>query len=170
MEGDFLAEVLGPEGRPVAAGTPGELIVTPLGRTGCPLLRYRTGDRVVVDPRPCPCGRTFLRLEGGIRGRWDDMVQVRGNNLHPEAVEAVVLAFPEVAEYRLIIDRTAALAEVRLELEPRPGLSDGDAAGLADRVERAVRDRLLFRVEPALVPPGSLPRSEMKSRRVVFHG
>ena len=85
LEDDYLAEIIDPgTGQPVSAGNLGELVLSNLGRLGSPLLRYRTGDLVRVDPRPCPCGRSFLRLEGGILGRTDDMIHLRGNNLHPE--------------------------------------------------------------------------------------
>jgi len=81
LEDDYFAEVLDTKtGNVAAAGQPGELVLTNLGRLGSPLLRYRTGDLVRVDPRPCPCGRKWLRLDGGILGRTDDMIAIRGNN------------------------------------------------------------------------------------------
>src|SRR5262249_9294314 len=91
LEADYIAEVIDPlSGEVLPAGEPGELVLTNLGRWGSPLLRYRTGDRVQVDPAPCACGRSFVWLEGGIRGRTDDMIHVRGNNLYPSSVEAVI--------------------------------------------------------------------------------
>jgi phenylacetate-CoA ligase len=102
LETECLAEVIDPDtGRAVPAGTAGELVLTTFCRPGSPLLRYRTGDQVCVDPRPCPCGRSLVRLEGGIRGRVDDMIVVRGNNLHPSALQTILHRFPEVAEYRV---------------------------------------------------------------------
>ena len=90
MERDYIAEVIDPHtGAPVPPGQPGELVLTNLGRWGSPLIRYRTGDLVRVDPRPCPCGRPWLRLAGGILGRTDDMIHLRGNNVYPAALEAV---------------------------------------------------------------------------------
>src|SRR6202044_3811051 len=84
LEADFLPEVIDPKTlRPVPQGSVGELVLTNLGRLGSPLLRYRTGDLVRVDPRPCPCGRLDLRLDGGILGRTDDMIAIRGNNFYP---------------------------------------------------------------------------------------
>src|SRR5262249_40441108 len=141
----------------------GELVLTNLGRHGSPLLRYRTGDLVSADPEPCPCGRPLLRLKGGILGRADDMIHLRGNNLHPAALEAVLRRFREVAEYRVEVDRSAALAVLRVEVEPLPEAAGDDLAG---RVERAIRDELLFRAEVRAVAPGTLPRYEMKARRV----
>jgi phenylacetate-CoA ligase len=160
-----IPEVIDPATtKPVGPGRLGELVLTNLGRWGSPLIRYRTGDLVRADPHPCPCGHPDVRLDGGILGRSDDMIHLRGNNLYPSAVEAIVRRFPEAAEYRLTIDRTGAQTELRVEVEPRPG-ADGPA--LADRVARAVRDDLLFRAEVIAVPPGALPRFELKAKRVV---
>jgi phenylacetate-CoA ligase len=161
LEDHYVVEVLAPgTATPVAPGQHGELVLTNLGRTGSPAIRYRTGD--VVRPRREPDGR--LRLAGGILGRTDDMIHVRGNNLYPAAIEAVVRRFPEVAEFRLVVDRSGPLADLCVEVEPTDGRP---SSGLAEAVARAIRDELLFRVPVAAVPPGSLPRYEMKARRVV---
>jgi phenylacetate-CoA ligase len=165
LEGDFIVEVLDKKtSEPVAAGQTGELVLTNLGRTGSPLIRYRTGDLVCVDPQPCPCGRSLVRLKGGILGRVDDMIHLRGNNVHPSTLEGIIRRFAEVAEYRITVDRSGTLANLRVEVEALPG-SDGDS--LAGKVSRAIRDELLFRAEVRSVAPGSLPRYEMKARRVV---
>jgi phenylacetate-CoA ligase len=164
LESEYLAEVVDPAtGQGVPAGEPGELILTNLGRTGSPLIRYRTGDLVRVADDADPTGRTWRRLEGGILGRVDDMIHVRGNNLYPSAIEAIVRRFAEVVEYRLYVDQTNPLADLRLEVEPL----SGDGRELAEAVARAVRSELLFRVEVTPALPGSLPRFEMKARRVV---
>jgi phenylacetate-CoA ligase len=155
LETECIAEVVDPAtGAPVPAGREGELVLTNLGRAGSPLLRYRTGDRVVADPDPCPCGSVLTRLRGGILGRADDMLIVRGMNVYPAAIEAVLREFPDVAEFRIVASATA----LRLEVEA--------PAALAGRIADAVKDRLLLRPEVAAVPAGSLPRAEMKSRRV----
>lgn len=167
LESEYLAEVLTPDtNAPAAPGEFGELVLTNLGRTGSPLVRYRTGDLVRVATDPDPAGRTWRRLAGGILGRADDMIHVRGNNLYPASIEAIVRRFPQVAEYRIVVDTTGPLADLRIEVEPRAG----DGRDLADSVGRAVRDELLFRVEVSSVPCGSLPRFEMKARRVVRAG
>jgi phenylacetate-CoA ligase len=164
LESEYLAEVLTPgTDTPAPAGEFGELVLTNLGRVGSPLIRYRTGDMVRVSSDPDPVGRTWRRLEGGILGRADDMIHVRGNNLYPGAIEAIVRRFPQVAEYRIVIDHTGPLADLRLEVEP----ASGDGRELADSVGRAVRDELLFRVEVRAVACGSLPRFEMKAKRLV---
>ena len=165
LESEYVAEVLVPGGTAQApAGEFGELVLTNLGRTASPVIRYRTGDLVKVATDPDPTGRAWRRLAGGILGRADDMLHVRGNNLYPAAIEAIVRRFPEVAEYRIVVDHTGPLADLRIEVEPAAGC---DGPALADGVSRAVRDELLFRVEVAPAPPGSLPRFEMKARRVV---
>jgi phenylacetate-CoA ligase len=166
LETECLAEVVDAKGKSVPDGTAGELVLTTFGRPGSPLLRYRTGDLVCVDPRPCPCGRALVRLEDGIRGRVDDMIVVRGNNLHPDALQTLLHRFPEVAEYRLELDETGVLPVLRVEVEPYPAAD----AGLVGRVDQAIRDALLFRAEVRAVPPGSLPRFEMKARRLVRKG
>jgi phenylacetate-CoA ligase len=171
LETECLAEVIDPATeQPVAPGQPGELVLTNLGRWGSPLLRYRTGDLVRVDPQPCPCGRCFIRLEGGILGRTDDMIHLRGNNLYPSALEAVIRRFPEVAEYRVEVDQTAALPVLRIELELTAGGGLVPSEEVAAQVDKALRDELLFRAEVRTVPPGSLPRPEMKARRVSRQG
>jgi phenylacetate-CoA ligase len=165
LETEYLAEVIDPAtGQAVAPGTPGELVLTTLGRWGSPLIRYRTGDLVCIDPRPCPCGRALVRLQGGIRGRVDDMIVVRGNNVHPSALQTILHRFAEVAEYRVEVDRSATLPVLRVEVEPH---APGQGEALAARVDQAIRDELFFRAEVRAVPPGSLPRFEHKARRLV---
>jgi phenylacetate-CoA ligase len=157
-ESEFVAEVIDP-----ATGSPaseGELVLTNLGRLGSPLVRYRTGDRVRLARSPCGCGRTFARLEGGILGRLDDMLIVRGVNLFPSAIEAIVRRFP-VEEFQIEIFSAGDLDEVRVLVE-----MDGGADG-ARHVQDALRAGLGIRMEVAPVGPGSLPRFELKARRVV---
>lgn len=161
LEDRYVAEVLEPDGAgPVPEAAVGELVLTNLGRDGSPLIRYRTGD--MVRARRGRAGE--LLLDGGVLGRTDDMIHVRGNNLYPGAIEAVVRRFPEVAEFRLLVDRTGPLTDLTVEVEPADGVR---TAGLAEAVARAIRDDLLFRVPVSAVPCGTLPRYEMKARRVV---
>lgn len=165
LETECLVEAIDPETTlPLPMGTEGELVLTTFDRPGSPLIRYRTGDLVRLDPQPCPCGRELVRLDGGIRGRVDDMIVVRGNNLHPSALQTILHRFAEVAEYRVEIDRMGTLPVLRIEVEPQP---DVVANTLAERVEHAIRTELFFRAEVRAVPPGSLPRFEMKARRLV---
>ena len=161
LESVCLPEVIDPiTGQAAPPGAEGELVVTTFRRTACPLIRYRTGDLV----RPVPSSRVLLTLEGGLRGRVDDMVVVRGNNLHPGVLQDILHRFAEVAEYQVEIDQTGALTEVRLHVEPAAGI---EPAALLSRIDRTIQDELLFRVEVRAAPPGSLPRAEMKARRWV---
>jgi phenylacetate-CoA ligase len=165
LESEFIVEVIDPEdGNPVAVNQEGELVVTNLGRSGSPLIRYRTGDIVRLDPNPCPCGSLYARLVGGILGRTDSMIHIRGNNLYPSAIEAVLRGIPGLSEYRIEVNRSGAMAELCIAVEPMAGT---DGTQLAERVRRAIRDQLLLRAIVTIVPPESLPRFEMKSKRVV---
>ena len=160
MESAFLAEVIDQEFG--AASTQGELVLTTLGRTASPVLRYRTGDFVRSATRdPCECGRSGLVLEGGILGRTDDMVVIRGVNLHPSAIEDIVRGFAEVAEYRVNVATARSLPEMRLEIEPVDNCAD--SARLARDVESALRNSFNLRIPTRAVR--SLPRFELKSKR-----
>lgn len=164
IESEFVFEVIDPRTHePVADGTQGELVATNLGRAGMPLVRYRTGDLVQIDASPCRCGRTFARLAGGILGRADDMVVVRGVNVFPSAIEGVLREFPEITEFRIEVSSRRSMAELNILLEAQPGRE----GGLAERVAERLGDRLLLRVPCEVVPAGSLPRFELKARRLV---
>jgi phenylacetate-CoA ligase len=167
IEEAFIAEVVDPgTGMPQPPGASGELVLTNLGRWGSPLVRYRTGDLVKsAGETVCACGRSNLALEGGIIGRTDDLVFVRGVNVFPTAVEETVRRFDSVAEYRVEVRTTAALTELSLELEPAPGCADPDA--LARDVEAALRTSFNLRIPVSLAAPGALPRFELKSKRWV---
>jgi phenylacetate-CoA ligase len=164
-ESRFLCEVIDPETlAPVPDGTRGELVVTTLGRSASPVLRYRTGDIVMRRSGPCPCGRTWARLEGGILARADDMVSVRGVNVYPAAIEAVVRAFPEVVEFRSTVGWNGTLRTLSVEIEAAPL---GDHTALVGAVAQRLREALGLNVPVRAVEPGQLPRFEMKARRFV---
>jgi len=159
-EAEFIAEVIDPAtGEPAEAG---ELVLTNLGRAGSPAVRYRSGDRVRLSRDPCPCGRTFLRFPGGILGRVDDMLTVRGVNVFPAAIEGIVRRFPEVDEFLIEVYRRGTLEEVRLLVELT------GAAETGRRVHEALRADLGIRIDVVPVPLRSLPRYELKARRVVL--
>ena len=160
----FHAEFLSVEtGRAARPGELSELVLTTLGRAGAPLIRYRTGD--LVRPRwpsqdeiaagKCP----WVRLEGGIVGRTDDMLVVRGVNIFPGAIDDIVRSFPEIIEYRLTVSTQESLDVLELEIE--------DRLASPDRVTTELRVRLGLRVDVVAVPAGSLPRFEGKGRRFV---
>lgn len=166
MESGYIAEVIDPEnGKAVPPGGRGELVLTNLGRIGSPLLRYRTGDLVERAPEcPCECGSYELALEGGILGRTDDLVVVRGVNVYPSAVEDVLRAFG-VAEYRVEIRTERSLPELRIQVEEPGAGADGKA--LAHQLEGALNSAFSLRIPVDCVRAGELPRFEMKARRWV---
>ncbi|MBX5455815.1 MAG: AMP-binding protein [Thermogemmatispora sp.] len=158
-EGEFIAEILDPlSGQPVPVGEVGELVLTNLGRWGNPALRYRTGDLVRNGGYSCPCGRAFLLLPGGILGRIDDMLIVRGVNIYPSAIANVLHRFPEVAEYRIIVTNNGPLDEIALQVECPPSL--------VGEIQEALRASFGLRIPVEAVAEGSLPRFELKAKRV----
>ena len=168
LEEDFIVEVIEPAGGGMPGGDGhGELVLTNLGRSGSPLIRYRTGDLVqwsAGEGQVAGCA-TSGRLIGGILGRVDDMFFVRGNNVYPTAVETVIREFPEVAEYRLRVVESGDLNSLEVDIEA--AADDPSGEDLSDRISKALHDALLFRVRVCLVPQGSLPRYELKARRLV---
>jgi phenylacetate-CoA ligase len=159
IETEFVAEFLSlATGGPAEDGELAEMVLTSLGRFGSPVIRYRTGD--VVRPRfPNGGADRFVLLEGGILGRADDMLIVRGVNIFPSSVEQILRAFPEVVEFRVAITKQGNLDALSVEIEDR--LSD------AERVARELQLRLGLKVDVHCVPLGSLPRYEGKGKR--FH-
>jgi phenylacetate-CoA ligase len=157
IESEFIVEVLDSAGRPA---TEGELVATNLGRWGMPLVRYRTGDRVRVSREPCSCGSPFLKFVGGIQGRVDDMFTVRGVNLYPSQVEDIVRGHPEVTEFVIEHRRVREMDEVSLLVEVA-------GADPTERLEADLRQALGVRLGCRVVSAGTLPRSELKSKRIV---
>lgn len=162
IESAYFAEIIEPAGgKPAAPGQAGELVLTTLGRIASPLLRYRTGDLVQAATAPCGCGRPELALAGGILGRTDDMIVVRGVNIYPGAVEEIIRAAGEVREFQVRVNTKQALVELRVEIEPLPDC--GDVAALTAKLEKAFQAQFALRVPVAAV--ASLPRYEMKAKR-----
>jgi len=150
IESEFIFEV----------ADDGELIATNLGRWGMPLVRYRTGDRVVVSREPCSCGSPFLKIAGGIQGRVDDMFTVRGVNLFPSQVEDVVRRHGDVGEFVIEHRREREMDEVMVVVEAAPSFPAG-------RLAADLRQALGVRLDCRVVAAGTLPREELKSRRIV---
>jgi phenylacetate-CoA ligase len=166
IESAYYAEVVHPgSGERVKTGETGELVLTTLGRIGSPVLRYRTGDLVRCEMKDgaCECGSYEMALEGGILGRTDDMIVVRGVNVYPSAVEEIVRTCPGVAEYRAEISKKGELAELSLQIEPSPECTD--AGELVLKLEASFETALALRVSVAAVSQGTLPRFEMKAKR-----
>jgi len=163
-EAAFIAEVVDPATLdPVDDGTAGELVLTNLGRAASPVLRYRTGDLVVRKAGRCACGRTLARLEGGILARVDDMITVRGVNVYPAAIEALIRGFEDVVEFRATVSSAGPLRTLAVAIEA----GGPDVPGLTRRLTGAFRDALGLKVTVEAVPAGTLPRFEMKARRFV---
>jgi phenylacetate-CoA ligase len=169
---DFIyPEVLDPDTlQPVADGARGVLVLSHLDKQANPLLRWWTGDVVVRDARPAPDGRTHARLPGGVLGRADDMLIVRGVNVFPTAIEDLVRSHPgATGEYLIIVDdslkdaRTGFLTGLKLQVEAAAGAPPDFAETLAGRI----REHLTVRAAIELAAPGSLPRSVHKAKRLV---
>ena len=170
-EDHFLPEVVDPKTlEPVPPGTTGELVLTTLSKQAMPLLRYRTRDLTTLDPAPCRCGRTAVRI-GRIMARSDDMLIIRGVNVYPSQVEHALLQLPELApHYLLVVRREHALDTLEVQVEGRPGVvPPGEAGGgaLAARVRRKLLDALGVSVEVSIVAPKSIERSAGKAKRVL---
>ncbi len=163
-EEEFIVEVVDPQtGEPTPPGEKGELIITNLGRICSPLIRYRTGDLVQVKNPSCLCGRPFVMLEGGVLGRADDMIIVRGVNVFPSAVENVLREFSEIEEFRVEILEKEAMRELKLIIEPRSDQSV--PPNLVEQVGQRIRERIGLRPQVELVGQGALPRFELKAKR-----
>jgi phenylacetate-CoA ligase len=159
LESEFIAEFLSLEtGGPAASGELAQLVLTSLGRLGAPVIRYQTGDLVrPLWPADPPC--RFVLLEGGVLGRTDDMMIIRGVNVFPSAIEQIVHGFPEVANYRLTARTEGELDVLRVDVE--------DRLESPRRIAEELRLRLGLGVDVRSVPIGSLPRSEGKRERFV---
>ncbi|MFG0288684.1 MAG: phenylacetate--CoA ligase family protein [Rhodopirellula sp. JB044] len=172
IESEFIAEflVFDPDtgdSRPAKEDEPSELVVTNLGRFGGPAIRYRTGD--IVRPNwthGLPC--RFVHFPGGVIGRTDDMLVIRGVNVFPSSIEAIVREVSPAAEFRMIATRLDEMDQIHIEVEaPPPGTATQSTSDIASLLVERMRERLALRVPVSLVEYGSLPRSEGKSRRWV---
>ena len=166
IESEFIFEVRDDAGSveaiPNSGTITGELVATNLGRWGSPLIRYRTGDRVEVTRESCACGSPFPKMIGGIRGRVDDMFTVRGVNLYPSQVEDLVRRHAAIAEFSIEVKQVRGMEEVTILYEcPETG------DGIAERLGNDLRLALGARIACRQVPLGSLPRSDVKSRRLI---
>jgi phenylacetate-CoA ligase len=127
-----------------------------------PVLRYRTGDLVELTTEPCECGRALARIKGGVLGRADDMLSVRGVNVYPSAIDDLIRAAPSIVEYEVEIRRVAELDDLLLKIE-----TDGQRpfAEVEQSILAAFRAQLNIRVSVTHAAPDSLPRYEFKARR-----
>ncbi len=157
-EDEFIAEVIDPETlEPVEEGADGELVITNLGRGAWPVIRYRSGDWVRATRVSSGERQGRLLLEGGILGRVDDMVTVRGVNVYPSAIEQVVRSIEGAGEFRIVASTFAEMDEIGIEVE--------GGGSVSEAVARGIRDKIGIRVDVKSVEAGSLPRWEAKARR-----
>jgi phenylacetate-CoA ligase len=166
-----LVEVLDPgTGEPVAPGENGELTITMLQKEALPMIRYRIGDITSIEEDVCPCGRTHPRIRR-IQGRVDDMLIIRGINVFPSQIEYALMAIPEVGQhFQIIVERKGALDDMLVRVEvSREAFSDKitDLMKIRKLVEHRLRNILNVHVGVELVEPGSLPRFEGKSKKVI---
>lgn len=176
-EDHFLPEIVDPtSGAPLPFGREGELVLTSLTKEALPVIRYRTGDVTRLDPEPCRCGRTTVRM-ARIKGRTDDMLIIKGVNVYPSQLEAALLTVEDLApHYQLLVDRRAAFPTLAVQVEPLERLvrewggfeqARPEIAALSARVAECLRGHLGLNPEIAVVAPKTIPRSEGKAVRVV---
>ncbi len=182
MEDHFYPEIVDPRtGEPLPYGQEGELVFTSLTKEAVPVIRYRTGDISSLNPEPCVCGRTLIRM-ARVRGRYDDMLIIRGVNLYPSEVERVLLSVPELApHYQLIVDTERGMATLEVQAEVSESFfmgvgtwtdDDGESLpesvrALAGQVREKLKQETGLTVKVTLVPPRAIPRSEGKAVRVI---
>jgi phenylacetate-CoA ligase len=173
----FHVEVVDPlSGEPIPDGSVGELVFTTLTKEALPLVRYRTGDLSSLNREPCPCGRTTVRM-ARLVGRSDDMLVIRGVNVFPSEIEAVLLSSPALApHYTIVVDSTGPMPEMVVVCErAAPQSAAGDSAGeghagdhLGHDLSMRLSDRLGVSGRVVVGPPGCVPRTEVgKAVRLV---
>jgi phenylacetate-CoA ligase len=170
-EDHFLVEVVDPRtGEQVSEGKEGELVFTSLTKEAVPAIRYRTGDLSSVTYRPCACGRTFAR-HAKVYARTDDMLVIRGVNVFPAQVEAVLMEIERVEpHFQIIVSREDALDQLEIQIEVEPSFFPDAMARLLEfqhHVEEALRQELGVRARVRLVEPRTLPRHTGKAQRVI---
>ena len=172
-EAEFIYEVVDPE--TLEPAQEGELVITNLGRAAMPVIRYRTGDQVRLRAgEACACGSPFAKLDGGVIGRVDDALLIRGLVVYPSHIENVIRRFPQVGEFAVDVYRPQAMDELEIQLEELEGGAAGARGGavdgaLADRVASAIREEFGLRASVTQVEQGTLPRFELKARRFTDH-
>ncbi|HEU5367721.1 MAG TPA: phenylacetate--CoA ligase family protein, partial [Ktedonobacterales bacterium] len=170
IEDHFIEEVIHPDTEaPAGYGELGERVVTSFGRGFIPVIRYRTKDMVLKVPASaCNCGRSYDLYEGGIRGRWDDMKLIRGTNVYPRAVEAIIREYAAIDEFQIYLWRRDELTdEITIKLDIKPGF-ESEWADLQQRLAKDLaqaHEGLRFNIERT--DYGTLPRFELKAKRLV---
>ena len=165
-EDHFLFEVIDPDTmQPKPMGEPGELVITTLTKEALPMIRYRTRDITRLSDEPCACGRSHVRILR-VTGRNDDMLIIRGVNVYPSQVEAVLVGFPGLApHYQLVLTREGALDSLTVEVEQAPDFT-GDRQRKAEEVVHHIKSLIGVSSKVVLKAPGEVPRSQGKAVRV----
>jgi phenylacetate-CoA ligase len=162
-EAEFIFEVIDPAtGARVGEGERGEIIITNLGRGAMPVVRYRTGDLVEMTREPCACGRGLARIRGGVLGRADDMMIVRGVNLYPSAIDNLIRGLPAIVEYEVRVRRVAGMDDLLIRLEISEAVSFAETSRA---LLKSFRREFGIRVSLEHAQAGTLPRYEFKARR-----
>lgn len=166
LDSEFIAEIVDPgTGLPVPEGEAGELIVTNLGRACMPSIRYRTGDLVKIKKGLCPCGRTFRVLEGGVLGRKDEMIIIRGVNVFPNVLANVIESYIQPGDnYRIEVYREREIDEIAIQLEIK---EEEKKEVIPKAIQKEIKRRLNLRIEVEALPKGTLPKFDYKAKRFV---
>ena len=166
-EDHFLFEVIDPDtGAPLPEGETGELVITTLAKEALPMLRYRTRDITRLTTAPCDCGRTHLRILR-VTGRNDDMLIVRGVNVYPSQVEAVLVGLPGLApHYQIVVDRQGTLDRLDVEIEAADGVDAATYPAIAAQARHHLKSLVGLSAAVRVQPPGTIPRSLGKAVRV----
>ena len=166
LDSEFIAEIVEPgTGLPVPEGETGELILTNLGRACMPSIRYRTGDLVKIKKGLCLCGRTFRVLEGGVLGRKDEMIIIRGVNVFPNVLANVIESYIQPGDnYRIEVYRKRGIDEIAIQLEMK---EEGKEEVIPKAIQGEIKTKLNLRIEVETVPKGTLPKSDYKAKRFV---
>jgi phenylacetate-CoA ligase len=166
-EDHFLFETIDPETmQPLPLGSTGELVITTLTKEAQPMIRYRTRDITRLSKQPCACGRTHVRILR-VTGRNDDMLIIRGVNVYPSQVEAVLVGFPGIApHYQIVLTREGALDAMTVEVELAPGFA-GDRFGKVEEVTHHIKSMIGVTCKVVVKAEGEVPRSQGKAVRVI---
>lgn len=169
FEDHFYPEIVDPDsGRPVPEGEYGELVITTLTKQAQPVLRYRTRDVTRFLGEGCPCGRTSRRIDR-LQGRVDDMLIIRGVNVYPRTIEAVLLDDPAVSgQFAIIVDNRGTMAELEARVELRDDSHTAERHDVAERLERRLAETVRLRVSVTVGDPGSMPRQDVGKAKRVF--
>ena len=164
IENAFIAEVIDPNTqKKLSPDSIGELVLSSIGRVGCPLLRYRTGDIVHLNQQKCACGFNGQSLTGGILSRADEMIFLKGNNIYPSALQNMLHSIEGILDFRITFYKTEGNPHLLFEIETLPTDSDS----IKNMLEKKIQTAFLFKPVIKIVPTGTLPTQELKSKRFI---